>query len=76
MNAGSGTVGLEIGTLKDMNLETVLADGGAAKATIVVGGSYVAAKDALGALGRTRVDPATSEAEDVKWAYVMTNVAF
>jgi hypothetical protein len=38
------------------------------QASIVVGGSYVFQKDALGAIGRL--------GEDMKWAYVMTNVAF
>ncbi len=46
------------------------------QATFVVGGSYVIAKDALGIVGRTRIDSRTGEAEDVKWAYIMTNVAF
>ena len=37
MNAEKGSVGLKINALKDMTLETVLADGGKAQATIVVG---------------------------------------
>jgi len=38
------------------------------QATIVFGGAYVFQKDALGAIGRL--------SDDMKWAYVMTNVVF
>ena len=38
------------------------------QATIVIGGSYVVQQDAFGAIGRL--------SEDLKWGYVMTNVAF